>query len=130
MIYLASPYSSPDECVRAQRFCATCRVAGHLMRHGYDIFSPSAHSHPIATLSGGLPKGWAFWGRVDRQFLRMCDELWVLTLPGWRESEGVRAEIEAWNTMDRDPLGPRARGRIRYVDADGVVSDEAPREDR
>jgi nucleoside 2-deoxyribosyltransferase len=91
MIYLASPYTSDDPAVRQARFEAACRAAAAFIRRGHVVFSPVAHSHCIA--QHGLPVDWGFWERHDRRFLAACDELWVLTLDGWRESRGVQAEM-------------------------------------
>ena len=91
MIYLASPYSHPDPAIREERFRAACRAAAQLMRIGNIVFSPIVHSHPIAL--HGLPTDWRFWERHDREHLVRCDEVVVLMLNGWQESEGVHAEI-------------------------------------
>ena len=95
MIYLASPYSDADPEIEAARFDAVCRAAAALMRDGLIVFSPIAHSHPIARF--GLPKTWAFWSRYDSEILARCDELWVLMLPGWDRSQGVLAEMDLAN---------------------------------
>ena len=91
MIYLASPYSHPDPAVREARFEAVCRVAARLIKRGYIVFSPIAHSHPMVRY--GLPDDWKFWSQQDRRFLEACDELWVLTLDGWQQSIGIQAEV-------------------------------------
>lgn len=91
MIYLSSPYTHPDPRVREWRFREACRAAAALLRAGITVFSPIAHSHPIACF--GMPTSWEFWSQVDREYLSRCDVLAVLTLPGWRESVGVQAEI-------------------------------------
>lgn len=93
MIYLASPYSHSDEAVRIARFEAVCRAAGEIMRRGEVVFSPIAHTHPIAML-GSLPTDWEYWKRVDSQYLSACDRFWVLMLDGWKQSTGVLAETE------------------------------------
>ena len=93
MIYLASPYSHDDPAVRLERFEAVCRFAAGLMRSGLVVFSPIAHTHPIAISEDGLPKGWEFWERFDREFLEAADSMVVLMLDGWEESVGVQAEI-------------------------------------
>jgi len=105
MIYLASPYSHPDEDVRQQRFEAVCKAAASLMRAGEIVFSPIAHGHPIA--QHGLPTDWRFWERQCREQIDRCDEVVVLTLDGWRESEGVQAEIQIAADMGK-PLRPVA----------------------
>jgi nucleoside 2-deoxyribosyltransferase len=93
VIYLASPYSHPDESVRISRFHAACDAAASLMRAGHVVFSPIAHTHPIA-VRNALPLGWEFWKATDEAFLSRCDELYVLMLEGWDTSKGVTAEIE------------------------------------
>jgi hypothetical protein len=98
LIYLASPYSDPDPLVRQQRFDAVCKVAARFMREGHFVFSPIAHTHPIAK-AGELPLGYDYWHRYDERMFLACDALWVLMLPGWEESMGVRAEIEAAHSL-------------------------------
>ncbi len=94
MIYLASPYSDPSPEVREQRFKAVCKVAACYMSRGELIFSPIAHSHPIALSVGylHLPTGYDYWGKWNRAMLTTCSKFWVLTLPGWEKSVGVTAE--------------------------------------
>jgi hypothetical protein len=92
MIYLASPYSHPDPLVRDARFHATCRAAAHLIRDGHSVFPPIVIGH--ALVPHGLPPDWTFWEPHVRGQLERASSLAVLTLPGWRESVGVQAEIE------------------------------------
>ena len=106
MIYLASPYSHADPEVMEDRFRRVCAVASRLMLQGLHIFSPIAHCHPIA-VTGGLPKGWEFWGSYDKDIISKCDRFLVLRLPGWEESKGVQAEIKIWEEMG---------GTVEYVD--------------
>lgn len=93
-IYLASPYSDPKESVRIHRWSMACEAAGRLLNLGYLVYSPIAHTHPIATHCD-LPQGWDFWKRLDESFItEWADCLVVLKMDGWKESLGVRAEIE------------------------------------
>jgi len=93
-IYLASPYSSTVKAVCNDRFQATCKAAAKLMREGYNIFSPIAHSHPVSQHIGNhLDHN--FWLEQDLSFLdSWADEMWVLMIDGWEESEGIAAEIK------------------------------------
>ena len=92
MIYLASPYSHPDPNLREQRFEGACYAAAELLREGYHVFSPIAHTHLIAKF--GLPTNWSFWERYCREQIVRCDEIVVLKLDGWESSVGVQAEIQ------------------------------------
>ena len=91
MIYLASPYSHADAAVREQCFRAACRATALLIREGNAVFAPIVHGHPL--VDHGLPTGWSFWERFDREHIRRCDEVAVLMIDGWQESGGVREEI-------------------------------------
>lgn len=93
MIYLATPYSHPDPAVMEQRFETACRIAGWLMARGEIVFSPIAHTHPIAVRCE-LPRGWEFWNRYDREMIGFCARLVVAKMDGWHTSTGVAAEID------------------------------------
>ncbi|MGE3807078.1 MAG: DUF1937 family protein [Gemmataceae bacterium] len=92
MIYLASPYTSPDPRIREHRFREACRMTAALVHAGHVVFSPVVHSHFLADY--GLPNTWAFWRGQDTVFLEKADVLVVLMLDGWRESVGVAGEIQ------------------------------------
>ena len=98
MIYLASPYSHSEPNVRAARYEMACQATAAIIREGQPVFSPIVHSHPLVRF--GLPTDWEFWQRCDRQYMRGCREVVVLTLAGWRESRGVQAEIDLAIDMD------------------------------
>ena len=91
-VYLASPYTHPESEVRRLRFDLACAAAAHMMRQGRVVFSPIAHSHPIARY--GLPDDLEFWMRQDGPLLDAADSVAVLMLPGWEASEGVAWEID------------------------------------
>lgn len=91
-IYLASPYAHENESVREKRFYEVCRCAAYYMKQRQTIFSPIAHSHPIAKFSK-LPKGFTFWKKFDLDMLRLASSFWILCLADWRKSEGINAEL-------------------------------------
>lgn len=97
--YLAVPYSHEDPRVRERRFRCANAAAGWLMRKGMHVFSPISHTHPIS-VDGNLPGHFDYWERFDRAYLSCSHELYVLTLDGWKESKGVRAEIQIARGMD------------------------------
>lgn len=93
LAYMASPYSDPDPEVRLKRFHEACKAASELMQLGYLVFSPICHSHSIA-VGWGLPLGFDYWEALDRRMIAACDEVVVLTIPGWQESKGIAAELK------------------------------------
>ena len=93
LVYLASPYTHPDPAVMQRRFEEICIVAARHMRQGVHIFSPIAHTHPIA-LAGDLPRDFVFWEQYARKMLAVCVEMWICDMDGWRESKGVALEIK------------------------------------
>jgi len=95
VIYLASPYSHPSRSMRSYRFLQACRAAARLMRKGHVVFSPIAHSHPVARYGGLDEMDGALWQQQDAPMLALAHEVWVLMIEGWRESRGIQAEI-AW----------------------------------
>lgn len=99
LTYLACPYSHADAKVRAERFDAVNRAAGKLINEGLIIFSPISHSHPIAEVSN-LPLDFVFWDKFCTAYLMASRKVLVLTLPGWKESTGVTAEIDRAITLN------------------------------
>lgn len=99
LIYLATPYSHPDEDVQEKRFLEVNRVASDLMRRGIYVYSPISHTYPIA-LAGDLPKSWEFWQTYCRIMLGVCSKLIVLMQDGWQQSIGVQREISIAREMD------------------------------
>lgn len=98
LIYLASPYTSRIEAVRQKRHVTACTVAAHLIHAGYNVFSPIAHTHAIQEY-GGLPVASRFYERLNEEWLRRCDELYVITMPGWDVSAGVEREIHYMHAL-------------------------------
>jgi hypothetical protein len=94
-VYLASPYSSISKVVMEQRFKQACQAAAELMDLGFFVFSPIAHSHPIADYMDERRRtDCEFWLRQDEAVLAAAREMIILVLEGWRTSKGVTREIE------------------------------------
>jgi nucleoside 2-deoxyribosyltransferase len=94
-IYLASPYSHPEESVRNSRHLAACKKTAQYIDKGIAVFSPIAQSHPVADhMDESKRMDFDLWMKVDLPLLRMASELHVLCIDGWRQSRGVTKEIE------------------------------------
>ena len=95
IIYLAGPYTHPEESVRNQRAEALTRIAAELMQDGHIIFSPITHGHSVTQhLPPERACDKAFWMSQCIPMLSVCTKLVVVMLPGWVESTGVQHEID------------------------------------
>lgn len=92
-IYLVSPYSSPDPLIMKTRFLLAEQVTAKLLSEGKWIYSPIVHCHELAA-KYSLPTDFDFWQSYNKAMIKEASALWVLEIPGWRESKGVREEIE------------------------------------
>ena len=104
VIYLASPYSHPDEQVRVDRYEAVSAMAASIIvktKGQIMPFAPITHSHPLFVLKPETGSDFTAWQGFDEWMIRACDELWVLTLKGWDKSVGVTAEIEYAKSMGK-----------------------------
>lgn len=92
LAYLATPYSHPDPETKVSRYEKAVELAGYFLKKGLYIYSPIAHSHPIAHLCN-LPTGWTFWQRYDECMVRRSDVLLECRLDGWESSLGMGEEV-------------------------------------
>ena len=94
-LYLSCPYSHPDIEVRQDRYEQATMKAAALMASGYIVFSPITHSHQLVKyLPNSIKHDFNFWMSQDIPYIRVwADELWVLCLPGWKDSLGIMKEI-------------------------------------
>ena len=88
-IYLAAPYKAQEPAVERARMQAVKHVSDRLIRQGQVIFSPLEYTEAMQQRGIVPPQGWYLF---DLAMLRGCVKLLVLTLPGWRESQGVIME--------------------------------------
>lgn len=92
IIYLASPYSHPDERVRTRRYIATREFVYDRLNAGFAVVSPIVYCHQFAR-DFSAPTDAKAWLHLNQELLLRCEEVWVLKLQGWDESVGVLGEI-------------------------------------
>lgn len=100
--YLATPYSRYPRGI-ARAFDAACWQSGLLIRAGVAVFSPIAHTHPIAIHSGIDPLDHGIWMPLDAPMMDAARGLIVCMMTGWDASYGVGVEIEAFKRV-RKPI--------------------------
>lgn len=91
LIYLASPYTSPDPAVRELRFNCAESALFLLLRDRIWAYSPIVHCHTLAQRNK-LPTDHAYWLEYDFDFLRRSDALYTLAIAGWKTSVGATEE--------------------------------------
>lgn len=93
MIYLASPYSHSNPEVQEDRYNEACDCAVWLTQRGYVVYSPIASWHVIAR-HYALPTSYDFWKKVNNDFINLAEAVYLLDIPGWKDSRGVQEEIK------------------------------------
>lgn len=98
LVYLSSPYSHEDDAVVAMRAMQAIETVALLNATGICVLCPNAHYHIVAAAAFQikLPSTVQEPSRVEMKtkLIRACNEVWVLMLPGWRESHGVQEDIK------------------------------------
>jgi hypothetical protein len=113
-VYLASPYSDPSRIIMKKRFEQICFHAGTLLNVEAIVFCAIAHTHPICVCNE-LPRGYDYWEKFDRAFVKWCEVFLICGMDGWEKSDGVNREFKLatelgkerllWN-LDTGLLGP------------------------
>ena len=93
MIYLASPYTHKDPQVQQQRYELAMEAVAEFLRQGEFVYSPIVHCHEMAKRHS-LPTDYQFWWNYNVDFMDSAQSIYVLCIDGWKESAGVRKEIE------------------------------------
>lgn len=89
--------------IRIQRFHASARAAAFLIHRGKFVYSPITMTHPIDLIMAKEhdTMGSDYWCDFDEAFMRVCKEMIILTIPGWKESRGIQREIEFFRTAGK-----------------------------
>lgn len=94
LIYVAAPYSHPESAVVAERMDMFTRTMAKLIEDGHHPVSPLMNHYLAERIKVNFPLNWTYWEDYSRKLLDRCDSMIVITMPGWRKSTGVTAEIE------------------------------------
>ena len=89
VVYLACPYTGDTE-RNMEKFC---RTVARMQKLGTFVISP-LFMHFVLPYDSSLGKDWTFWRAYSSELMRRADELHILCLDGWEQSEGIRGEIE------------------------------------
>lgn len=94
LAYLACPYTHENAPVREARANTATDYAARMTAR-MAVFSPITQGPQLAQyLRPSITQHHKFWMDQCIPILRVCQELYVLPLSGWRQSKGVQEEIE------------------------------------
>lgn len=94
-IYLAGPYTHDCKHIEEDRYRALLYVGSWLWyRKGVKTFNPILQSYWMSKCGFSGGGTWTEWKDYDLTAIDKCDEVWVLSDPGWKESVGVTDELE------------------------------------
>ena len=94
LVYVATPFTHDETVVENNRAALVGLVSAKLELAGISVFSPITHSEGLRKYAE-FDGTYETWKKTDRLFVQKLDEIWILKIKGWRESEGVTDEI-AW----------------------------------
>jgi nucleoside 2-deoxyribosyltransferase len=114
LYYLASPYSHVSPVVRQLRYEIVNAFAAHLIQQGYHVLEPIVSCHNKALLYR-LPIGYDYWRQRDRKLIDRSDGVIVVTMPGWKTSQGVQDEIT---------YASRTKKPVYFLDPEDSISKE------
>lgn len=115
LVYVGSPYSRYPGDIH-QAFVDVSRLMGQLVAEGLKVYSPIAHTHPIAIYGGLDPLDHKIWLPFNMAIIRKSDAMLVAKMSGWDRSKGVREEIGIFKEQGKP---------VHYLDVNSLkVSDE------
>lgn len=106
--YLASPYSHFPRGLD-QAYMEAVQLTFRLRAKKHRIYCPIAASHMLAKQTGVDPRDHTFWMACCGPWIARADALLIARMDGWRDSLGIRIEIEAFR---------QAKKPVRYLDCE------------
>ena len=93
LCYLATPYTKYVGGIDIA-FAEAARLAALLLTTGVRVYSPIAHTHPLAVYGRLDPLDHSIWLPFDEAMMDAADCLIVARMKGWDQSFGVKHEID------------------------------------
>jgi len=90
--YLASPYTKYPSGIE-DAFAEVCCAAAWCLKNGIIVYSPIAHTHPVADFGGLDHFDHDMWMAFDRPMMEAAKGIIVCMMPTWELSRGIDIEI-------------------------------------
>lgn len=95
LCYVGTPYTKYPDGIE-QAFIDACKITAKLMLADVKVYSPIAHTHPIAIYGGIDPLNHGIWLPFDRSMMDAADAMIVAMMESWDNSYGVKHEINVF----------------------------------
>lgn len=102
-VYICSPYTPKgwhklplvSSLVKILRERAVSKFSAKLIEKRPDValYGPITQSARLEKFMSSPTTDFSYWKNIDLHWISKSDVVLVLTLPGWKESKGVQAEI-------------------------------------
>jgi hypothetical protein len=96
LVYLATPYTTYPFGIESA-FKDAAALAASLLAEGVRVYSPIAHTHPLAANSALDPMDHAIWLPFDEAMMEAADAIVIAHMPGWADSFGIAHEIKVFS---------------------------------
>ena len=93
LCYLATPYSRYPRGIHFA-FVDASAFAAELLKRGVKVYSPIAHTHPLAIYGNVDPLDHDIWLPFDQAMMDASDALIVAEMDGWETSRGIGHEMD------------------------------------
>lgn len=125
--YLATPYSRYPNGGPSAAFKDACKIAAHLVCAGIKVYSPIAHTHPIAVHGALDLLNHAIWLPFDEAMMEVSSVLIVAQMDGWEDSVGIAHEVKFFEERNRPIYDLDPRSLEMTLRPGGCCDDEVPR---
>lgn len=95
LIYVGTPYTKYPGGIEPA-FVDACKLTARLVEAGLNVYSPIAHTHPLAIHGGLDPLDHKLWLGFDAAIMAKSDAMIVAMMPTWETSYGIKHEIQTF----------------------------------
>jgi nucleoside 2-deoxyribosyltransferase len=111
LVYLGSPYTKYAAGIE-QAFRDVSEIAAEMLRDGVKVYSPIAHTHPIAVYGNLDPLNHEIWLPFDQAMMDAAEAMVIADMSGWQDSYGVKYEIDYFRAAGKPVYFRAANGEL------------------
>lgn len=110
--YFAHPYTVKDKDGRENHqgehanFIQACTKTSELIKRGFNVYSPIAHTHPVHIIEPQFIKNeeYKLWVRLDNLIIDKTNFKGIILAPRWETSGGCNGEREKFEKRNLQVL--------------------------